>query len=100
MNKIYYKAPPEKVFKEMQKVVIGIFEQYEYSDKPAYIRKMQNIRDNFMVLWALMDPINQRIAYKQLSKRTRKALIRRLKSGGNTMAVYALQLIEIEEYIN
>lgn len=87
MTKLYYQAPTDEQFLEVQDASITIWkERYPESisaaEKVSHIAKMENVSDNFMYIVAMFDWINQRLLARKLSPETRKAIKDRLISGG------------------
>lgn len=86
MSKLYYTAPPQKAFDDMKQAVTEIWNGYEdpyRSEKLARIEHMQNIQDNFMYLFAMLDHINQGKVVKMLKEETKQELRARMVDGGN-----------------
>ena len=60
MEKLYYQAPSDEVFEEMKSKCLDEWKTmdntYGYVDeKTSHIPQMQNIKDNFMYLFAMFD---------------------------------------------
>jgi len=60
----YYKAPPQKVFDEIKKASIEIWQSYDnefgYADeKVGRIKDIENVSDNAWYMVAMFDPANR-----------------------------------------
>lgn len=84
--KLYYTAPSDEIFAEMKEAAGQIWSAYEdpyKSEKLARIFGIENIQDNFMYLFAMMDIDNQRKAAHLLSPEAQEAVRARMLAGGN-----------------
>ena len=62
-QELYYTAPPEDIFKEMQEKACIVWSKYsnEYgyqTEKTDKVKSLQNISDNFMYILAMFDSDN------------------------------------------
>ena len=78
--KDYYTAPPQKVFDEIKKASIEIWNTYDnrfgYADeKIGRIKDLENIRDNAWTMVAMFDSNNQRKLLDKVSDETAKMII-------------------------
>lgn len=82
-QELYYKAPDDRIFKELKCEAIKLWKTYDntygYVDKKVNrIIKLENIGDNFMYIFAMFDPINQQIILNNVSDETCRAIRKRL----------------------
>lgn len=87
MKDLYYTAPPQEAFDELKRKAIEIWRIYDNTygyvdEKVNRIKDMQNISDNFMVMVAMFDTINQSKLAFSLTEKTRKEVDERLKASG------------------
>lgn len=87
MSILYYTPPPDEQFEELKAKAIAIWQGYDnefgyVDEKVNKIKDIENISDNFMYMVAMFDLPNQYKLSAVLSVKTRKAVARRLKSGG------------------
>ena len=87
-NKLYYQPPIDTQFDEVKAKAIEIWNTYDNTygyvdEKVNRIKDMKNVSDNFMVMVAMFDYINQNKLSYILSKETRKAVCDRIRSGGS-----------------
>lgn len=85
---LYYTPPTETAFEDMKKSCIELWRTKGnaggYSDEKIHrIENIQNISDNFMYMFAMLDINNQRIVADKLSPETKKAVRERMVDGGN-----------------
>lgn len=87
MNKLYYTAPSDEIFEEVKEKAIKIWTMI--GDHPNYIeekveriKSLENIRDNFMTIFAMFDEGNQKLLSGLLSEEARIEIKDRLISGG------------------
>ena len=64
-QELYYTPPEQEMFDEMKKLAIDIRNTYDNtywyaSDKIDRIKDLENIRDNFMYIFAMFDIHNQK----------------------------------------
>ncbi len=82
MEKLYYIAPSDRLFKEMKNKAVAIWmlmdDPYEARESIERIRGMQNIQDNFMTILAMFDDHNQRTLMKYSSPEMREAIQQRI----------------------
>ncbi len=94
MTKLYYVPPPEKQFEELKEKCIEIWEKPEYlpggysKEKTSQIKRMKNIKDNFMYMVAMLDDPQQTELANNLSLKTRIAVRDRLRSANSQHAEY------------
>lgn len=80
---LYYTAPDKHIFDELKQEAIKIWQSYDdtygyASGKISKIKDLENIKDNFMYMFAMFDVINQRKLINNLSDKAKNALIKRL----------------------
>ena len=85
MNVLYYIAPSQKVFEDMRVNAIELWETYDdefnyATDKINRIKDIENIKDNFMYIFAMFDSANQSKLLLTLDAETKKAIQERLIS--------------------
>lgn len=82
MEKLYYVAPSDHLFKEMKKKAVAVWmlmdDPCEANENIDRIRGMQNIRDNFMTILAMFDDQNQRTLLKFASPELKQAIQERI----------------------
>lgn len=89
MSKLYYEAPSDEVFQNMKDSALKVWEKYKdepgayYQEKVSYVNRIENLADNFMVLFAMFDIHNQTECVSYLSPEAKQALKDRLIDGGN-----------------
>lgn len=71
----YYTAPPQKVFDEIKKAALEIWNTYddEYgyrTEKVNSIKDLKNVRDNAWYMVAMFDHVNQFKLRMKVSKET------------------------------
>jgi len=87
INNLYYQAPTQRVFDEVQREAIKIWNTYsdEYgyrSEKVARVEDLHNVSDNVMYIVAMFDHMNQRKLAQNLSHEARDAIRERYIAGG------------------
>jgi len=83
---LYYTAPDQDDFDDMKAAAMEIWSSYEdpyKTEKLDRIKDVQNIKDNFMYLFAMFDIHNQRRVVQLLKHKTCDALRARMLDGGN-----------------
>lgn len=85
MQELYYAAPPNEQFNEMKKLAIDIWATYDdtygyATEKISRIKDLANVLDNFMYIFAMFDPINQRKLKANASKELLDEIAKRLVS--------------------
>jgi len=88
MNNLYYKAPEDKVFKEVKEKAIEIWNTYDdkygyATEKIGRIKDIQNIKDNVMYMVAMFDLNNRQKLMVKLSPETKKEIADRILEGNN-----------------
>lgn len=86
MAKLYYEAPSDEAFGEMKAMAVEVWNGYTdpyRAEKLQQISHVQNIKDNFMYLFAMFDMSNQTKVVRMLSEETKQALRERMIDGGN-----------------
>lgn len=88
MEKLYYQAPPDDNFEELQRAAKFIWRTYDdefgyASEKVRRVESMENIRDNFMTVVAMFDVTNQRKLAELLGDQTREMVSERMRSAGH-----------------
>lgn len=83
----YYTAPCDRVFHEVKGAALEIWKSYDpqtigTKNKINRIERMENIRDNFMVIVAMFDIFNQRKLAQTISEDAKNQIRDRLKAGG------------------
>lgn len=64
-QELYYTPPTDAAFEDMKQACIQVWEQYKDSpggymeEKVSRIRELQNVGDNFMYMFAMLDIYNQ-----------------------------------------
>ncbi len=86
MTMLYYEAPSQEIFDDMKRAAIELWSSYDdthgyATEKIAAVRRVQNVKDNFMYIFAMFDFNNQRKL--TISQDTRRAVNDRLISGGS-----------------
>ena len=81
-QELYYEAPSDEIFQEVKKEAIKIWETYDdtygyATEKIDRIKDLENIRDNFMYLWAMLDNNNQVKLFANISEEARDAFVER-----------------------
>lgn len=82
---LYYTAPSDESFADMKQAALSIWNEYEdpyRTEKVDRIKDIKNLWDNFMYIFAMFDPDNQRKCVQRLKEETKKDLLERLKDGG------------------
>ena len=79
----YYTAPKQKIFEEIKKKAIEIWETYDnqfgyVDEKVGRIKDIKNIRDNTAYMVAMFDSDNQRKLLNKVAGETKNWLIRLL----------------------
>jgi len=82
-QELYYIAPEQHLFDEMKKLSIAVWNTYDnqfwyVDEKVNLIKDIQNIRDNFMYMFAMFDCRNQRKIIQMASPELIKAIKERL----------------------
>jgi len=85
MEKLYYQEPSEELFNEMKTLAIQIWERihdvrYWPNEKAEHIRRMWNVRDNFMTILAMFDEGNRQDLLDQASEELQEAVRLRIES--------------------
>jgi hypothetical protein len=75
-----------KAFKDMQNCCLKLWRTYDNTfgyvdEKVGCIEKIENVKDNFMYMYAMLDPFNQVKVYAQLQPETQKEVDDRLGKG-------------------
>lgn len=81
-KELYYTAPSQEIFDEVRKEAINIWVDLNprfHHEKTDYLKKLENIRDNFMVIVAMFDCNNQRTLAIKISAEARKAISDRMR---------------------
>ena len=89
--KLYYTAPSQEIFDEVQQAAIRIWSTYDdthgYStEKINRVTALENVEDNFMVIFAMFDGVNQKKLLGKLSEDARREIILRLFDGGEDVS--------------
>jgi hypothetical protein len=89
MIELYYTIPEEKMFDELKKAAILIWEQYDntygyVTEKVNCIKDLPNEEGNFMYIVCMFDIENQRKLAELLDYETRLEIRKRLIDGGMT----------------
>ena len=76
----YYKAPPQKIFDDIKKNAIKIWQTYDnefgyVDEKLDRIKDIKNYRDNAWYIVAMFDYSNQAKLVNMVGKETKKVLI-------------------------
>lgn len=80
---LYYIAPSDEAFNNLKEKAIEIWGRYPHpSKKVDNVKRIENIRDNFMYLVAMFDIHNQKELSALLDKNTRRQVRKRLEAGG------------------
>lgn len=86
MENLYYTAPRNKEFNDLKEKAIEVWK--EIATNPNYaeekigrIKDLENIKDNFMYIFSIFDPFNQRKVMNKISEKTATEIIRRLVAG-------------------
>lgn len=82
-EKLYYIAPDDAIFEEMKKCAIKVWGKYSdefgyRSSKVKRIENLENIRDNFMYIFAMFDIRNQLEILKIASEELQEEIHARL----------------------
>ena len=86
-EKLYYEAPPQEQFENMKKKAIELWQtvfkengsaKIYQEEKINNIKDIDNVRDNFMFMFAMFDPFKQARLFGALNEQTRKAVVDRL----------------------
>jgi hypothetical protein len=93
---LYYKAPSDKIFNEIKKEAIKIWESYDdtygyATEKINKVKDIKNIRDSVMFIFGMFDVHNQRKLMEALSDASRIALRLRLPVEYNLMYLSSLK---------
>lgn len=89
MINLYYTPPSDAAFEDMRKAAAEVWKKYKdepgdyYEEKMSVVRRVQNISDNFMYLFAMFDFKNQRECVALLEPSTIEEVRVRLIAGGN-----------------
>lgn len=87
MKNLYYIKPTDKIFDEVKREAIKIWQTYDNTygyvdEKVNRIKDITNVEDNMMYMVAMFDMQNQSKLAHALSTKARKAIADRLKAGG------------------
>lgn len=87
MTDLYYKAPNNKIFEEVKKAAIEIWNTYDNtygyaSEKVDRIKDLKNVSDNFMFIVAMFDSNNQSRLGALISPEARYEIYQRMLAGG------------------
>lgn len=80
-TKLYYTAPPDSIFEELKTKVIELRIELSpeyHHEKTKELKQIQNIRDNFMYIFATLDSKNQSTILSRISQKTKEALEQRV----------------------
>ena len=88
-NNIYYIAPLDSQFNETKEKAISIWNTYDNTygyvdEKVEHLKRMKNIKDNFMYIIAMFDSTNHKRLAALLTPETRIEIRKRLIAGGST----------------
>lgn len=80
----YYTAPSQEIFDELKRASINLWNTYDdtygYSvEKIKRIRDIENIKDNFMFMFAMFDVYNQRKILDKVSPECAAEIAMRLR---------------------
>ena len=81
--KLYYTAPKDEIFKDLQESAVKIWETYDNTygyvdEKAGKVKSLENIRDNFMYIFAMFDGENQQKVMALVKEETQEAIRKRL----------------------
>lgn len=96
MTKLYYTAPTDEAFEELKRESIKLWNTYDNTygyvdEKVGRIEGMENIRDNFMFMFAMFDHINMAKIVRELSTETKHELRIRIIDGGSDPTLYGFE---------
>lgn len=83
MSKTYYEAPKDETFDELKEKCIELWKEYDdtygyATQKVDRIKELENIRDNFMYMFSMLDSHNQAVILSRLSSETESEITVRL----------------------
>lgn len=83
---LYYTAPHDELFNDLKSASIALWKTYDntygYADeKINQIKDLENIKDNFMYMFAMFDVHNQWRILNAVLEETAEALLLRLPAG-------------------
>ena len=86
-EKHYYEAPSDEIFTEVKVQAIMLWRSYDdthgyATEKISRVNELDNIKDNFMTIFAMFDDKNQRLLANVLSPEAKEAIRSRLIAGG------------------
>ena len=84
-REFYYKAPSDEAFEELKEASLEIWDTYDdpyQTKKKDKVRRLDNVRDNFMVIVSMFDAENRKKLASKLSGPTKFEVRMRLKAGG------------------
>jgi len=90
MSKLYYTAPEQKIFDEVQVRAIELWYEIDTDDnkygyasgKSRIVRSLKNVQDNFMCIVSMFDHNNQMRLANKLGGDARDAIRERIIDGG------------------
>jgi ribosome maturation protein Sdo1 len=76
----YYKAPSQKIFEDIKKNAVKIWQTYDnkfgyVDEKVNRIKDLKNISDNAWTIVAMFDGYNQQRLLEMVEPKTRKAIM-------------------------
>lgn len=83
---LYYTAPSDEIFKEVQEAAISIWSNYDdtygyASGKMNHVKGLENLKDNFMHIVAMFDWKNNQKLLGMVSQEARDAIRERIEDG-------------------
>lgn len=78
---LYYTAPSDEIFNDLKAAVIKLRIELSpdfHHEKTKKLQEIENIRDNFMFIYATLDIYNQIEVLYRISKKTEREIFDRL----------------------
>ena len=87
MTELYYTAPSDEIFKEVQEAAIRIWMTYDdtygyATEKAECVKNLTNVSDNLMYIVGMFDLPNQGRLGNELGEEAKLAIRERLLEGG------------------
>ena len=87
MENLYYTAPSEEIFKEVQDAAVTLWMTYDdtygyATEKAECVKNLANVSDNLMYIVGMFDQPNQGRLANELSGEARLAIRERMVAGG------------------